>query len=79
MTDDAEQRPDRQLGAAPAKGAPRRRSRAFGRALLSKLPKLPLSRWEAKDTLNIYKDLQGVVELDADAFLEPLEPLARKP
>ena len=50
--------------------------RAFGRGLLAKLPQLTGERWEASDTLNVYQDLKGVVDLDADAFLQPLERLA---
>jgi hypothetical protein len=58
------------------KSLPKRRSRAFGRALLSKLPKLAVSRWDVTDTLDVYQDMQGIVDLDADAFLQPLERLA---
>ena len=58
------------------KSVPKRRSRAFGRTLLSKLPKLSVTRWEVTDTLDVYQDMQGIVDLDADAFLQPLEPLA---
>ncbi len=64
--------------AAKGKGPPKRRSRAFGKGLLAKLPTLGVSQWEATDTLNVYQDMQGVVDLDADAFLQPLEPLAEE-
>jgi hypothetical protein len=55
---------------------PKVRSKAFRTKLLSRLPKLAAARWEASDTLNVYQDFQGVVDLDADAFLGPLEQLA---
>lgn len=52
------------------------RTRAFRRNLLSKLPKLTAMGWAASDTLNVFDDIQGIVQLDSDAFLEPLETLA---
>lgn len=61
-----------------AKTPIKRRSRGFGRALLTKLPKLGVTQWEPSDTLDVYQDMQGIVDLDADAFLQPLEPLAEK-
>lgn len=55
---------------------PRRESRAFRQQLLSRLPTLAVPKWEQTETLDVYQDLQGIVDLDADAFLEPLEPIA---
>lgn len=67
----------RALASEPKKGdVPKVRTKAFRAKLLSRLPKLAAARWEASDTLNVYQDFQGVVDLDADAFLRPLEPLA---
>ena len=73
-TEDSKLTPAPELPKAtePAK----QRSRNFGKALLSKLPKLGVSQWQASDTLDVYQDMQGIVDLDADAFLQPLEPLA---
>lgn len=50
------------------------------RALLRKLPALAY-RGNAVLTaleLDADSDLRGALEVDADAFLEPLEPLARR-
>ena len=68
------------LSTAPEPGEPTpgRRSRAFSRALLLRLPKLSVASWGATDTLNVVQDMQGVVDLDADAFLQPLESLGEK-
>ena len=73
---DTEQ-PQLEAKAEPAKQRkmPRRRSRAFARGLLAKLLKLPVSSWEATDALDVYADMESVVELDVDAFLQPLAPL----
>jgi hypothetical protein len=67
-----------QLGGTQPKAAPRRTSRAFRRQLLAELPRLSTAQWQAKDTLDVYKDLQGLVGLDAEAFLRPLEPMVRR-
>ena len=69
---------DKGLEATPAGGTPNRQGRHFKQQLLSRLPKLTASKWEATETLNIYQDLREVVDLDADAFLAPLEPIAEK-
>lgn len=53
-------------------------SRAFKQELLFRLPTLSVSKWETTETLNIYRDLQVILELDADAFLEPLKPIGEK-
>jgi hypothetical protein len=53
---------------------PRSDSRTFQKELLARLPTLQSSKWEAKETLNVYQDMQGIVNLDADAFLQPLAP-----
>ncbi len=57
----------------------KRRSREFGKALVAKLPKLGVSQWDKSDTLNVYQDMQGIVDLDADAFLQPLEAFSEQP
>ncbi len=68
------------LNAKPEKpkAAPKRRSRAFGRTLLAKLPQLSVSQWDKADTLNVFQEMQSIVDLDADSFLQPLETLAEK-
>jgi hypothetical protein len=84
MTEEERVQPDTeetkaQLAATskPAAGAGKsRRTRTFRRSLLSKLPKLTAAGWEASDTLNVFDDIQGIVQLDSDTFLEPLETLA---
>lgn len=58
--------------------APKRRSRAFARGLLAKLPALAVTRWEAKDAVNVHQRLKDVTDLNTDAFLQPLEPISRK-
>jgi len=55
---------------------PRRRSRAFQRQLLARLPQLAVPKWEASETRQVHQDMQSIADLDADAFLEPLERLA---
>jgi hypothetical protein len=57
---------------------PRPESNIFKQEILSRLPILAVSKWETNETLNIYQDLQGILDLDADAFLAPLEPIAEK-
>jgi hypothetical protein len=57
---------------------PRSESRAFKQEILSRLSILVASKWEATETLNIYRDVQGILDLDADAFLKPLEDIAEK-
>jgi hypothetical protein len=55
---------------------PRRRSRAFQRQLLARLPELGVPKWEVSETRQVHQDMQSIADLDADAFLEPLERLA---
>jgi hypothetical protein len=53
-------------------GQARRRSLEFKQDLLKRLPTLAAPQWQASETLNVYQELQGIVDLDTDAFLEPL-------
>jgi hypothetical protein len=55
--------------------APGRRSKNFRNKLLSRLPTLAAMRWEANDTLDVYREMQSVVDVEADSFLQPLSPL----
>lgn len=57
---------------------PGRRSKAFTKALLGRLPQLGHTTVDSSSTLNVYKDMQGVFELDADALLEPLQKLIKE-
>lgn len=57
-------------------GAARRRSHEFRQELLGRLPVLMAPQWQASETLNAYQELQGIVDLDADAFLQPLADIA---
>jgi len=70
--------PQEQPDTTSADGVPRRRSRAFRQELLGRLPSLVAPHWQSAETLNIYQELQGIVDVDADAFLEPLEAIAEK-
>lgn len=63
-------------GSAPA--APARRTRAFARGLLTRLPALAVTRWEAKDAVNLHERLKDVADLNADAFLRPLEQASKR-
>jgi hypothetical protein len=49
------------------------------RALLEKLPKLPYHGFSVTEAIRLDTDddLKSVVELDADAFLQPLERVTR--
>lgn len=53
-------------------GSARRRSHEFRQELLGRLPTLQAPQLHASETLNVYQELQGIVDLDADAFLQPL-------
>lgn len=63
-------------GPAPGGGSSRRRSPEFKQELLRRLPTLAAPQWQASETLNVYQELQGIVDLDADAFLQPLAKIA---
>jgi len=73
---------DDQESAAPESerdgGPPDRRSPAFLNEIISQLPELSVARWEPAQTLNVHQDLGGMVTLDVDAFLQPLESIAEK-
>lgn len=86
MTDETEAAPHAEEGESaeapgqqgPAAGgvATRRRSHEFRQELLGRLPVLLAPQWQASETLNAYQELQGIVDLDADAFLKPLANIA---
>jgi hypothetical protein len=59
-------------------GGPPRRSQEFKQELLARLPTLAAPKWQASETLNVYQELQGIVDLDADAFLLPLANIAEE-
>jgi hypothetical protein len=59
-------------------GPARRRSQEFRQELLGRLPTLLAPQWQASETLNVYQELQGIVDLDADAFLQPLANIAEE-
>jgi hypothetical protein len=59
-------------------GASRRRSQEFRRELLTRLPELATPQWQPSEALNVYQELQGIVDLDADAFLRPLAKIAEE-
>jgi hypothetical protein len=63
---------------AAGQGLMGRESFEFRQELLSRLPTLAVPKWQPQETLNVYQDLQGIVDLDADAFLQPLESIAEK-
>ena len=64
------------LPGSPTAPASIKRDRAFRRSLIAKLPRLPNTRWETADTMNVFDEITSIVELDSDTFLEPLERLA---
>ena len=53
-----------------------RRNSAFRRELLEKLPVLGYPDWRSGEVLEIQADLESIVQVDTDSFLEPLEHLA---
>jgi hypothetical protein len=59
-------------------GSSRRRSHEFRQELLGRLPMLLAPQLQASETLNVYQELQGIVDLDADAFLQPLANIAEE-
>jgi hypothetical protein len=64
--------------AAPAKPlveAPQR-TPAFRRALLAKLPQLGYAVWAVKDSFRLDEEWNSIVNVRADAILEPLERVA---
>ncbi|HEX8118819.1 MAG TPA: hypothetical protein VF521_16195 [Pyrinomonadaceae bacterium] len=86
MTDETEAAPSAEKGEsaeppeqqepAAGGGAARRWSHEFRQELLGRLPVLVAPQWQASETLNAYQELQGIVDLDADAFLQPLANVA---
>lgn len=67
--------PAAQPGPAPAVEAPKRTA-AFRKGLLAKLPQLGYSAWAVKDSFKLDDEWNAIVNVKADAVLEPLEPLA---
>jgi hypothetical protein len=65
-------------GAVAGGGSARRRSHEFRQELLGRLPTLQAPQLQASETLNVYQELQGIVDLDADAFLQPLANIAEE-
>lgn len=63
-------------GPEAGEGSARRGSHEFRQELLGRLPMLLAPQWQASETLNVYQELQGIVDLDADAFLQPLANIA---
>ena len=57
---------------------PAYRSAAFRRALLARLPVLEARTFDAGQTLDVYQDVEAINDLDADAFLRPLESSAER-
>jgi len=60
-----------------ATAKPNRRSPQFRAALLAKLPALGFESTTAAASLDVREDLAGIGQLDADAFLAPIEKLTR--
>ena len=61
--------------AEPAPAAVKRRGPGFRDQLLAKLPTLGYHSLTVAGALDVRADLGGIVDLDADAFLEPLQAL----
>lgn len=53
-------------------------NRAFREQLLALLPLLPARKVDPAQVLDIRGDLGGVLDLETDAFLEPLETFANR-
>ena len=68
--------PQEQLERTGPEVTARRRTQEFKQELLSRLPTLEAPQWQASETLNVYQEMQGIVDLDADAFLLPLANIA---
>ncbi len=79
MSDEANSTDTKESAPAPGPAAtPVQRTRAFAQGLLTRLPALAVTRWEAKDAMNVHERLKDVTDLDADAFLRPLEPASKR-
>jgi hypothetical protein len=52
------------------------RTPAFRRALLAKLPQLGYAVWAVKDSFRLDEEWNSIVNVRADAILEPLERVA---
>jgi hypothetical protein len=52
------------------------RTPAFRRALLAKLPQLGYAVWAVKDSFRLDEEWNSIVNVQADAILEPLERVA---
>jgi len=65
--------------APPAGASGPRQGAAFRRRLLDRLPKLEVRGFAMADTVRgaaASVDLKSILDLEADAFIAPLEPLA---
>lgn len=77
-------KPDESPDAGPAEsGTPAKppvpapeRTPAFRRALLAKLPQLGYAVWAVKDSFRLDDEWNSIVNVRADAILEPLERVA---
>jgi hypothetical protein len=54
----------------------RRRDPKFRLELVSRLPRMVYEKWSAKDSFKLDEEWGGVIALQSDAILGPLEPLA---
>jgi hypothetical protein len=66
--------PDGSAAVAPTPS--RRRDPKFRVGLIERLPKLGFASWSAKEGFKVDKEWSGIVSLQSDAILGPLEPLA---
>lgn len=67
--------PEAGANAKPPVEAPQR-TPAFRRALLAKLPELGYAVWAVKDSFRLDEEWNSIVNVQADAILEPLERVA---
>ena len=70
---------DKPAAAPPAGVSGPRQGAAFRRRLLDRLPKLEVRGFAMADTVRgaaASVDLKSILDLEADAFIGPLEPLA---
>jgi hypothetical protein len=81
MTPEADKTPPEQATRdavdQPREQAAVKRGPHLRKALLAKLPRLVHRKWSADQWVGVSQDsdLRAIIELDADAFLEPLEAI----
>jgi hypothetical protein len=69
---------ENEANASTAGGGPaRRRDPKFRVSLIQRLPQMAYTNWSAKDNFKLDDEWGGVIALQSDAILGPLEPIAK--